>query len=196
MGKRTVKSMMSRVAFGAALIVGLICLFGVYYFAFIHFLFQDPRLERVEAHLLLDTNYQTLLDACRDLSRRADELGLKREHEYKVHLEQGESLEPAAANLPAIIRDLDPVWVRLTEDSVWIILAGGLAHAGVVAYLPEHMNGPFVEFLPAEKKRELVPGLWFYDEAYHGNSRDTKRIDALIQEGMKRQPPGQGTPKD
>jgi hypothetical protein len=191
---RPVKSMTSRVAFGAALAGGLICLFGAYYFAFVHFLFQDPRLERVEAHLLLETNYQTLLDACRDLSRRADELGLKREHEYKVHLEQGESPEPATSKLPAIIRDLDPVWVCLTEDSVWIVFAGGLAHAGVIAYLPDHMNGPFVDFMSAEQKKELVPGLWFYDEAYHGNSRDTKRIDALIQKGMKRQPSGQGTP--
>jgi hypothetical protein len=77
---------------------------------------------------------------------------------------------------------------------VWIVIAGGLAHCGVLAYLPDHMKGPFVD-LPFDKK-ELIPGLWYYDDRYSADPSHQKRIDSLIQEGKKRQPLMQATNRD
>jgi hypothetical protein len=183
------------IRFGTIVIAGVIWLLIIYSMyrsrdALLFFVGRSAYLEKAEMRLLRDTDYHTLLDACRELSQRAGELGLKPGHEYNMHLDPS----PEAAKFPAIIRELDPMHVCLVNEYVWIVFAGGLAHCGVRAYPPNYDNSA----TPGVKLGdiELIPGLWYYDEAYDGNAYHRKRIDALIEEGKKRHPSRQTTNGD
>ena len=129
-----------------------------------------------EERLLSETDHQTLLEACRELSRRVTTGDLE-PRQYNVRLKR----HPEASRFPQAILDLEPTYVIITTDGrVMIELHGGFLHYGVMAY-PEDYKEPFINFKYGDKK--LIDGLWYYDEDYEGNPKHQKKIDKLIQKG-------------
>jgi hypothetical protein len=173
------------VALGAVAIVGLLCaLSATGLWSLLPIGIGYTRY--VEAHLLCDTDYSVLLDACRRLSREARQLGLKPDEQYRVRLHRCAE----AAKFPQSIIELGPSYVRLYDDGgVMLEMLGGLGHCGVLAY-PDNFQKPFPNFEYGD--RELIPGLWYYEDGYKNNPHNQKRIEALIEKGMKRQKKAEG----
>jgi hypothetical protein len=131
--------------------------------------------EHARVHLLCETDHHELLEACRELSRRAAKGELK-PGEYHVLIEPS----PEASTFPQPILDLRPSYVYMYEDGgVMLEMLGGLGHFGVQAY-PKDFNEPYPNFRYGD--RQLIPGLWYYDDAYDDNPDYAKRkIEALLQ---------------
>ena len=60
---------------------------------------------------------------------------------------------------------------------------GGMTHFGVRIY-PEDYKKPDRYFKYVD--RELLPGLWYYDDGYIHNPKYDKRIDTLIEENKNK----------
>jgi hypothetical protein len=143
-------------------------------------------------HALAETDYQALLNACRDLSRRAAAGGptfysLRRTRSW---LGRG-TPSPGAASLPKVILDLDPVLVRVDHDGrVWVALYV-YPNQGLFAYPENYPVYPGVHLGSVE----LIRGLWFSDQMYDRESDPefVSYVDRLILKGKERQgSPGKG----
>jgi hypothetical protein len=129
---------------------------------------------RGQKRLFYETDYAQLLEACRELSRRAGEGDLDL-GTYHVHL--GER-EPEVSTFPRIILDLEPAFVHIESDeTVTIELLPGPDWAGVVAY-PEGQEGSGTV--------KLIDGLWYWNSDYRDAYPEyMKAIDAMIEEGRR-----------
>jgi hypothetical protein len=128
--------------------------------------------------LFFHTDYQALLEACRELSARlaTGELEARR---YAVRPEDGQPW----LELPPMIMQLDPSFVDLDDRGrVSIDLGRFISRFGVTAY-PEDYEVPFASFTYGS--RELIPGLWYYDPDYDLNAEYRKKIDAMIDEAAR-----------
>jgi len=115
------------------------------------------------------------LDACRELSRRFARGELK-SGQYNVRHDS----HPDVAGFPKPIIDLAPNLVIIDEyGGVSLDMMGGFDHFGVSFYPVDYKKPPFVGFKLGDK--ELIDGLWYYDDGYEGNPRYQKKIDALLQ---------------
>jgi hypothetical protein len=116
------------------------------------------------------------LEACRELMRD-DEL-MKPGMRYPV---RGAKRRPEISRFPQPILDLEPsvVCIGDTVEYVRLEMAGGTNHFGVRAY-PENFQKPFSNFEYGDK--ELIPGLWYYDDGYNHNPEYGKKIEDLIQQ--------------
>ncbi|NQT01023.1 MAG: hypothetical protein HQ580_03275 [Planctomycetes bacterium] len=133
-----------------------------------------------EIRLLCETDYQTLLRACRELSRRVTTGDLIPNH-YRVRQDP----HPEASSFPQPILDLKPTYVMIdSKRKVMIELHGGFLHYGVMAY-PEDYKEPGINSKYGDKK--LIDGLWYYNEDYEESPKLQKKIDKLIQKGKMRQ---------
>ncbi len=129
--------------------------------------------------LLCETDFQILLEACRELSRRVITGDLKPDH-YGVRL----SPHPEASSFPQPILDLKPTYVSIdSKRKVTIELHGGFYHCGVMAYPEDYKYDPNLQY----GEKQLIPGLWYYDDDYRDKyPKHQKKIDALIQKGKMR----------
>jgi hypothetical protein len=83
--------------------------------------------------------------------------------------------------LPRVILDLEPTYIEIGQHgSVMVELHGGMLHFGVIGY-PEDFNPPYLGFDYGDK--ELIPGLWYYDDGYQDSSRHREEIDAMVEKG-------------
>jgi hypothetical protein len=79
-----------------------------------------------------------------------------------------------------VILALRPTSIYIDDDTggaVRVEMLGGLGHLGVEAY-PENFKEPWPNFKYGDK--ELIPGLWYYDDAYDGNPQYDDRVEALL----------------
>ncbi len=131
------------------------------------------RLGELRIRVLCKTDYRALLDACRELSQRAD----KGELQHKKYFVYARG--PDVSTFPRAILDLEPSTVTIdTTGRVMIAVVGGLGgHFGVLAY-PEGFEASYPDFKCGDRK--LIDGLWYYDEKYNENPGYDKRIDAVI----------------
>jgi hypothetical protein len=129
--------------------------------------------------LLCKTDHQVLLEACRELSRRVDAGDLK-SGRYDIHNRYED-----ASRFPKVILDLQPIYVYIDENDsgrVIIPIFRGFDHFGVTAYTEEYMeSGPKHKY----GDRELIPGLWYYDDGYIDDPEYDKEIDKLIEKHKK-----------
>ena len=124
--------------------------------------------------LLCETDHQVLLEACREISRMFAEGELKK---YK-YIVRGNP-DPEISSFPQVILDLEPSYINIKpEGHVTVELYGGFDHYGVYAYT-EDFKPPVSNFYYGD--RELVSGLWYYEDGYQGSPKLQKRIEALIQ---------------
>ena len=128
-----------------------------------------------QVRLLSETDHQILLEACRQLSKRHARQELESGTYYIGH-DQG----PKASSFPTTILNLKPSYVFIDDDG-WVKLEmiGGLGHFGIIAYPEGYEKPSWSEY----GDKELIPGLWYYDEGYKDNPKYRERIDALIQKG-------------
>ncbi len=158
----------------------VVAILGVVVMAFIQI--QMHRDTRRLKHLLCETDWQALLDACRELSRRvaAGELEAKA---YVLRYNMSRIVwrrrpAPEAASFPKAVLDLDPVLVEINRDGrVWVALLVDLPNEGVFAY-PENYQGP----RDSLGSVELIPGLWYWNDAYQPGGGLASYVDRLIQE--------------
>jgi len=137
------------------------------------------RAQQMQVRLLCNTDHQALLEACRELSRRAGRGDLK-PGRYNVRSDR----HPKVSQFPKAILDLEPSYVYIDENDsgrVMVAMHGGLVHFGVEAYTEDYKKPSFVGFKFGDK--ELIPGLWYYDDGYdHNPLLYDKRIEELIKE--------------
>lgn len=136
--------------------------------------------EVLMTRLLCETDYQVLLEACRELSRRVEAGDLKSgRYNIRNHLYE------QASRFPKVILDLEPKYVYIDENNNGIVripIFRGFDHFGVTAYTEDYMKSH-----PKQKygDRELIPGLWYYDDGYLDDPEYDKKIDKLIKEHKK-----------
>lgn len=129
---------------------------------------------RMQVRLLCKTDHRALLQACRELSRRAS-IGELRTGRYRVGFFRR---SPVVSGFPQPILDLRPTSVYIDPTGrVMVEMLGGLGHFGVYAY-PADFNERWPNF--EYRNRELIPGLWYYDDGYDGNPRYQKKIEELL----------------
>jgi len=115
--------------------------------------------------LLCETDHQVLLTICRQIMKQGN---LKAGSRY-FDMPQ----------FPQIIRKLDPTVVWISDYNFLCIgIRAGMSHIGVYAY-PEDFKAPYEKFKYGDK--ELIPGLWYFDEDYYLNPDYDKRIEKLLQ---------------
>lgn len=156
----------------AAVLVGFVV--GLYYLYRGHFgrtLLIPARKRR--ANLLYRVDHQSLLDACRELSRRVTDGDLEA-RTYYVHTMP----DAAVSSFPQVILDLEPSTVTINEEGVVVVaVAGGLDHFGVIA-CPKGIDDSLAHGSDGGKK--LLDGLWYYDDGYREDPGGyEKKIEAL-----------------
>ncbi len=110
--------------------------------------------------LLYGVDHEALLRACRELSARVQAGSLK-PGDYPVSVDRA----PEVATFPKFLLDLKPSDIVVRSDGrVTVVMVGGIDHVGVVAF-PEGYRIPKRPDSPPDAK-ELIPGLWYYDDGY------------------------------
>lgn len=139
---------------------------------FVFFAVRD--LNRKKIRLLCRTDHKALLEACRELSERASAGDLKA---GKYDIER--SADAKISSFPRAILDLKPNYIYIDENDcgrVMVEMFGGLSHLGVLAYTENYKKPSWSEY----GDRQLLTGLWYYDDGYDHNPEYDKIIDALI----------------
>lgn len=140
--------------------------------------------------LLCDTDHQALLNAGREILDQVpkDYLHQNPPPDGVSHLGNFKFVLPEDIQIPQIIRDIKPHVCLISYDGYltlemhggWDHIKREMNHFGVNIY-PENYKEPKRNFKYGD--RELLPGLWYYDEGYdYGPEKYDKRIDELIEE--------------
>jgi len=136
--------------------------------------------ERSRVQLLCKTNHQDLLKACRKLSKQV-EAGHLSPGDYGI---RDGRLSREISSFPKQILNLRPNCVYIDKDGrvVLTFAYGRLGRFGVQAYPKDYKNykESIIKFTYGGR-RELIPGLWYYDDSYVDNPEYDKRIEALLQ---------------
>jgi hypothetical protein len=127
--------------------------------------------------LLCRTDHQAFLAECRELHRQlsVDNAEIKQQEYIKVP-------DSELSKFPLIRRLGGRVFASI-KGSVWIELGTTMRHFGVSAGTEDSLsqsssNRPY-------GNRELVPGLWYYDDAYNRNKNYDETIDQMLKRRRK-----------
>lgn len=128
--------------------------------------------------LLCETDHQALINAGREILSQVPKDRLNPQPDGIRHL--GDIGVPSGVDIPQAIRDLKPRGCLVSLDGYLTLeMHGGMDHFGVRIY-PEDYKEPDRYFKHGD--REILPGLWYYDDGYIHNPEYDKRIDKLIEE--------------
>ena len=87
---------------------------------------------------------------------------------------------PEEVQIPKVIQDLKPRRCLISYDGYLTLeMEGGMSHFGVWIY-PVDYKPPSRNFRYGD--RELLPGLWYFDDGYLHNPEYDEKIDELIEE--------------
>ncbi|MFH1717862.1 MAG: hypothetical protein ABIF19_10960 [Planctomycetota bacterium] len=138
-----------------------------------YFLREGEKTRERYERLMCDTDYQALLEGCRELSQMRARGKLLKD-EYMVR----DNPVAETLHLPQAILDVQPTNVYIGSDGrVAVELGGGLHHFGVYGY-PDDYKEPVSDFKYGNRK--LIDGLWYYEDGYEEVAHQ-KRIEALKQ---------------
>jgi len=130
-------------------------------------------------HLLLETDYRILLDACRDVERLHSAGNIS----FGTLFVRRNKTDPNVLRLPKEVVEINPLFVSIDLGKCVRLEMTGIPATGVVAY-PDADKEKY-EWLG---NVELIPGLWFYHEDYSLPQTPCKaQIDPIITEGKSRQ---------
>ena len=136
--------------------------------------------QRRRVLLLCNTDHQALLKAGREILNQIPKDRLNPQPDGTKLM--GSFNVPEGIQIPQEIKDLRSGCVIDYDGYLRMEMHGGMDHFGVKIY-PEDFKEPDVYFTYGD--RELLPGLWYYDEGYLHNPEYNKRIDELIEEHKK-----------
>jgi hypothetical protein len=95
------------------------------------------------------------------------------------NLVHGTSPIPEEIRLHQIFLDIGPRKIVIHSDGYLLMeMHGGMDHFGFNIY-PDYFREPYSDYKYGD--RELVPGLWYYDDGYLYNPDYDKRINLLIE---------------
>jgi hypothetical protein len=159
--------------FAVACVIGLVDLLFLWFYP--GGISSEARMgQQRQERLLCETDFQALLEGCREISRMYAAGDLNKS-EYMIRINP----DPEVSKFPQVILDLEPTYVDIASDGkVQVELFGGFVHYGVCAY-PENYKAPFSGFSYGD--RELIDGLWYYDDGYLKNPEYAKKIETLLQ---------------
>ncbi len=142
--------------------------------------------------LLCNTDHLALLKAGREILSQVtkDRLRQNPPPDGISHLGDFKFFLPKEVQIPKAIQDLKPHICLINPDGHLVVeMHGGwdhirreMSHFGVQIY-PEDFKEPERNFKYGD--RELLPGLWYYDEGYLRNPKFNKIIETLIEENNK-----------
>jgi hypothetical protein len=130
---------------------------------------------KCQTRLLIKTDHQALLQACRKLSKQVAEGDLL-PGRYGVRAGR----HPKASQFPRTILNLAPIAVSIENDGrVFLEMYSGLEGGRLYAVaFPENYTLPY-SF--TEDHVKIIDGLWYYDDGLTGNPEHQKEIEELIQ---------------
>jgi hypothetical protein len=153
---------------------------------------RDVEEEHRRAHLrrvllLCNTDHHALLKAGREVLSQVPKDTLNPPLDGISHLGGFKLVLPEQVHIPQVVRDIEPHVCLIGDDgSLTLEMHGGsdhmrreMSHFGVQIY-PVNYKEPASDFKYGD--RELLPGLWYYDEGYDHNPEYDKVIDRLIEE--------------
>ena len=139
--------------------------------------------------LLCETDHQALLKAGREILNQIpkDRLDLNPPPDGIDHLGNFKFVLPEDIQIPQIVRDLKPFVCLISSDGYltlemhggWDHIKREMSHFGVNIYTEDFKESE-LNFKYGD--RELLPGLWYYDEGYLRNPEFDKIIEKLIEE--------------
>ena len=134
---------------------------------------KETQQRRVQ--LLCKTDHEALLKAGRKILNQIPEDYLNTDGKRVA----GVRHLPKGVQIPKTIQDIRPRGFLVDYDGYLIMeMHGGMDHFGVRMY-PQDYQEPDRYFKYGD--RELLDGLWYYDDGYIHNPEYDKRIDALIE---------------
>lgn len=137
----------------------------------------STRLRRSYRHrlvrLLCETDYQVLLEACRELSARVARGELKA---WTYGVRRNPAAE--ASTFPQVILAIQPAYVLIEKDGRVCLEMFGYPSYGVVAFPKNYQIGDY-----HLGDVELIPGLWYYDEDYQRYADRREDIDSMVERG-------------
>ena len=135
------------------------------------------KVKQRQMRLLCETDFQILLEGCRQLSDRVAAGDLKPQ-QYNVRIKP----HPESSRFPQPILELEPTYVIINAyGTVMIELHGGFLHYGVTAYPEDYKKFSGSEYGDIK----LIDGLWYFNEDYKGSSEVQKQIKELLQKRDK-----------
>jgi len=144
------------------------------YFCFF-MLFLGIQEGRMQEQVLCKTDHQALLEACRTLSKQ-----VLAENPISEWVADYMIVPDSELSKYTVIRDIGAHQVTVSDVGIVTISAGGtMWHFGVRAY-PECFKPSY-----NDKEKELVPGLWYYDDRYNRYKDYDKDIERLLQKRRK-----------
>ncbi len=162
------------------LIIGLLLLRG-------RFSLSDTPEQRAQQRrilLLYQTDHEALLKAGREVLRQGPKDPMNIEYYGIIYL--GGFPVPKGVRIPRIIRNLRTYDTRINFSGyLFLEMEGGLTGFGLRIY-PEGFTAPNRYFDYGNK--ELLPGLWYYDDKYYHIPGYDKTIDRVIQTGRWEEP--------
>ncbi len=152
-----------------------------YFFSFI-LNFTAFEQYRTRSRLLSKTNYKHLLKACRELSIPIHNPDNPEIFETRINysakdFSQNPSLGMSNISIK-VIKYLNPQMISIYDTGLVIFSMGNTFWSFGISAYPEDYKGKIPEWFLGD--RELLPGLWYFDEKYKTNQNYNKEIDALI----------------
>jgi hypothetical protein len=141
--------------------------------------------------LLCETDHQALLNAGREILSQIPKDSMNPRPDGIRHLGDLKFVLPKGVQIPQVIQDLKPYVCLISYDGYltlemhergWDHIKREMSHFGVNIYPVDYKES---EYNFKYGDRELLPGLWYYDEGYHYFPEEyDKMIDDLIEEHM------------
>jgi hypothetical protein len=145
-----------------------------------------PKLEKLRRiRLLYHTDHEELLQAGREILSRGPKDPKNYRYLGPMHID-GFPV-PRRVRIPKVVRKLK-THANLINFNGYVVLQMKEAAIGFgVKIFPEGFKAPRSPYFSYGNK-ELLPGLWYYDEKYHRNPQYNKIIDEIIQKGKYPEP--------
>ncbi len=135
--------------------------------------FQTFKEVRMQKQVLCRTDHQALLQECRELSKQV----LTENPDIEYYMIVPDSV---LSKYP-VIRDIGARLVRVNSSGIVTIPMGStMWHFGIYAY-PEGLN----LHPSSHEDKELIPGLWYYDDRYGRYEDYDEGIERLLQKRRK-----------
>lgn len=107
-------------------------------------------------------DHQAVLAGCRGILAHRQDYRVNPHYNGGDRSLQGVAPDPQDPQIPAAVRNLQPTFIEVFDDSVHLGFAAGGHRADITAFatgVDDKSRGPQIG-----QGRALIPGLWYYDD--------------------------------